>query len=96
MLRQGVPARDTGKPAMPFKEQQLKQLRAQCLVFLAFRQTVLLLPFGFEKNDLNDIFDVKLCCSMCRNGLAPKKLHLEIALGTAFSREGDWFYIYFI
>ncbi|RZC04584.1 chromatin structure-remodeling complex protein SYD-like isoform X1 [Glycine soja] len=58
MLRQGVPARDTGKPAMPFKEQQLKQLRAQCLVFLAFR-----------------------------NGLAPKKLHLEIALGTAFSRE---------
>ncbi|XP_017423795.1 chromatin structure-remodeling complex protein SYD isoform X2 [Vigna angularis] len=61
MLRQGVPPRDTGKstvPVMPFKEQQLKQLRAQCLVFLAFR-----------------------------NGLAPKKLHLEIALGTAFSRE---------
>ncbi|XP_027331720.1 chromatin structure-remodeling complex protein SYD [Abrus precatorius] len=61
MLRQGVPPRDTGKStvsAMPFKEQQLKQLRAQCLVFLAFR-----------------------------NGLAPKKLHLEIALGTAFSRE---------
>ncbi|KAG4932033.1 hypothetical protein JHK87_046035 [Glycine soja] len=61
MLRQGVSPRDTGKstvPAMPFKEQQLKQLRAQCLVFLAFR-----------------------------NGLAPKKLHLEIALGTAFSRE---------
>ncbi|KAK7387852.1 hypothetical protein VNO78_22648 [Psophocarpus tetragonolobus] len=67
MLRQGVPPRETGKStvpampavsAMPFKEQQLKQLRAQCLVFLAFR-----------------------------NGLAPKKLHLEIALGTAFSRE---------
>lgn len=51
MLRQGVPPRDTGKSpvpaapvpaapassAMPFKEQQLKQLRAQCLVFLAFR-----------------------------------------------------------
>jgi len=40
MLRQGVPPRDTGKstvPVMPFKEQQLKQLRAQCLVFLAFR-----------------------------------------------------------
>ncbi|KAJ1395171.1 SNF2-related, N-terminal domain [Sesbania bispinosa] len=67
MLRQGVPPRDTGKStapappassAMPFKEQQLKQLRAQCLVFLAFR-----------------------------NGLPPKKLHLEIALGTNFSRE---------
>ncbi|KAK7363636.1 hypothetical protein VNO77_05786 [Canavalia gladiata] len=67
MLRQGVPPRDTGKStatgmpassAMPFIEQQLKQLRAQCLVFLAFR-----------------------------NGLAPKKLHLEIALGTALSRE---------
>ncbi|XP_019437490.1 PREDICTED: chromatin structure-remodeling complex protein SYD-like isoform X2 [Lupinus angustifolius] len=65
--RQGVPSRDTGKstvttvpasPAMPFTEQQLKQLRAQCLVFLAFR-----------------------------NCLAPKKLHLEIALGATFSRE---------
>lgn len=39
-------SRDTGKSpvhvssastGMPFKEQQLKQLRAQCLVFLAFR-----------------------------------------------------------
>ncbi|KAL2339088.1 hypothetical protein Fmac_013534 [Flemingia macrophylla] len=67
MLRQGAPPRDSGKStvpamvpssAMPFKEQQLKQLRAQCLVFLAFR-----------------------------NGLAPKKLHLEIALGTTLSRE---------
>ncbi|XLS53910.1 hypothetical protein HN51_003665 [Arachis hypogaea] len=64
MLRQGVPPRDmarstiSGSSGVPFKEQQLKQLRAQCLVFLAFR-----------------------------NGLAPKQLHLEIALGTAFSRE---------
>ncbi|KAI4345492.1 hypothetical protein L6164_012612 [Bauhinia variegata] len=66
-LRKGVPPRDAGKSpvsgspassAMPFKEQQLKQLRAQCLVFLAFR-----------------------------NGLPPKKLHLEIALGTTFPRE---------
>lgn len=38
-------SRDTGKSPVslassagfPFKEQQLKQLRAQCLVFLAFR-----------------------------------------------------------
>ncbi|XP_059665229.1 chromatin structure-remodeling complex protein SYD [Cornus florida] len=61
-------SRDTGKspisqaPAasgMPFKEQHLKQLRAQCLVFLAFR-----------------------------NGLMPKKLHLEIALGNFFPKEG--------
>ncbi|XP_031493485.1 chromatin structure-remodeling complex protein SYD [Nymphaea colorata] len=37
---------------LPFKEQHLRQLRAQCLVFLAFR-----------------------------NGLVPRKLHLEIALG---------------
>ncbi|XP_052116778.1 chromatin structure-remodeling complex protein SYD isoform X32 [Arachis duranensis] len=65
MLRQGVPPRDMARSTIgrssgvPFKEQQLKQLRAQCLVFLAFR-----------------------------NGLAPKQLHLEIALGTAFSREG--------
>ncbi|CAK8563616.1 unnamed protein product [Lathyrus sativus] len=67
MLRQGVHPRDTGKspvPAaaasstMPFKENQLKQLRAQCLVFLAFR-----------------------------NGLPPKKLHLDVAFGTFFSRE---------
>ncbi|XP_008438779.2 chromatin structure-remodeling complex protein SYD isoform X1 [Cucumis melo] len=43
---------------LPFKEQQLKQLRAQCLVFLAFR-----------------------------NGLMPKKLHLEIALGNNFPKE---------
>lgn len=27
---------------LPFKEQQLKQLRAQCLVFLAFRLFILL------------------------------------------------------
>ncbi|XP_074271286.1 chromatin structure-remodeling complex protein SYD-like [Silene latifolia] len=55
--------RDTGKaPAitsMPFKEHHLKQLRAQCLVFLAFR-----------------------------NGLAPKRLHLEIALGNILTQEG--------
>ncbi|GAV63394.1 SNF2_N domain-containing protein/Helicase_C domain-containing protein [Cephalotus follicularis] len=65
MLRTTAP-RDTGKsfsqaPAfsgLPFKEQQLKQLRAQCLVFLAFR-----------------------------NGLMPKKLHLEIALGNIFPKE---------
>lgn len=40
MYRSAAP-RDTGKSpvssGMPFKEQQLKQLRAQCLVFLAFR-----------------------------------------------------------
>ncbi|KAJ1403187.1 chromatin structure-remodeling complex protein SYD [Sesbania bispinosa] len=69
ILKQGVPPRDRGKStapappassAFPSKEQQLKQLRAQCLVFLAFR-----------------------------NGLPAKKLHLEIALGTNFSREGD-------
>ncbi|KAI9115171.1 hypothetical protein K1719_014184 [Acacia pycnantha] len=65
--RPSGPPRDTGKSPVssalvssstPFREQQLKQLRAQCLVFLAFR-----------------------------NGLPPKKLHLEIALGTTFSRE---------
>lgn len=44
MTRNAGP-RDTGKSpvpqtsnaGLPFKEQQLKQLRAQCLVFLAFR-----------------------------------------------------------
>ncbi|CAI0627012.1 unnamed protein product [Linum tenue] len=60
-------SRDTGKspisqgnasPGMPFREQQLRQLRAQCLVFLAFR-----------------------------NGLAPKRLHLEIALGSIINRD---------
>ncbi|XP_071909795.1 uncharacterized protein [Coffea arabica] len=59
--------RDTGKSpvaqapvsGLPFKEHHLKQLRAQCLVFLAFR-----------------------------NGLMPKKLHLEIALGNFFPKEG--------
>ncbi|AEC08101.1 SNF2-related N-terminal domain [Arabidopsis thaliana x Arabidopsis arenosa] len=45
----------------PFREQQLKQLRAQCLVFLALR-----------------------------NGLVPKKLHVEIALRNTF-REEDGF-----
>ncbi|XP_070671595.1 chromatin structure-remodeling complex protein SYD-like isoform X3 [Malus domestica] len=49
----------SGSPGTPFQEQQLKQLRAQCLVFLAFR-----------------------------NGLMPKKLHLEIALGNIFPKEG--------
>ncbi|XP_050373563.1 chromatin structure-remodeling complex protein SYD [Argentina anserina] len=63
----GAASRDNGKSplhaasgssGMPFKEQQLKQLRAQCLVFLAFR-----------------------------NGLMPKKLHLEIALGNTSPKE---------
>ncbi|XP_038721523.1 uncharacterized protein LOC120013703 isoform X1 [Tripterygium wilfordii] len=67
LLRSSIP-RDAGKaplslaPAlsgMPFKEHQLRQLRAQCLVFLGFR-----------------------------NGLMPKKLHLEIALGSIFPKEG--------
>ncbi|KAK4787237.1 hypothetical protein SAY86_011070 [Trapa natans] len=62
-------ARDAGKslvsrastvPGTPFNEQQLKQLRAQCLVFLAFR-----------------------------NGLTPKQLHLEIALGNISPRDGS-------
>ncbi|PKI50378.1 hypothetical protein CRG98_029206 [Punica granatum] len=59
--------RDTGKslvfrasalPGTSFSQQQLKQLRAQCLVFLALR-----------------------------NGLTPKPLHLEIALGNIFPRD---------
>ncbi|XP_010247117.1 PREDICTED: chromatin structure-remodeling complex protein SYD isoform X2 [Nelumbo nucifera] len=66
-VRSGAP-RNTGKilvhesPAsssMPFKEQHLKQLRAQCLVFLAFR-----------------------------NGLVPKKVHLDYALGGITPKEG--------
>jgi hypothetical protein len=43
-----LPSRSTGPSPMshissntPFKEQQLKQLRAQCLVFLAFRSAFL-------------------------------------------------------
>ncbi|XP_039058330.1 chromatin structure-remodeling complex protein SYD-like [Hibiscus syriacus] len=52
------PSSQSASSGMPFKEQQLKQLRAQCLVFLAFR-----------------------------NGLMPKKLHLEIALGNISPRE---------
>ncbi|XP_057484084.1 chromatin structure-remodeling complex protein SYD-like isoform X2 [Actinidia eriantha] len=66
-MLKGAAPRDTGKspisqsagvPYMPFKEQHLKQLRAQCLVFLSFR-----------------------------NGMMPKKLHLEIALGNFFPKE---------
>ncbi|KAG7018651.1 Chromatin structure-remodeling complex protein SYD, partial [Cucurbita argyrosperma subsp. argyrosperma] len=53
---------------LPFKEQQLKQLRAQCLVFLAFRLPILL--------------NLQI-----QNGLMPKKLHLEIALGNNFPKE---------
>ncbi|XP_065863549.1 chromatin structure-remodeling complex protein SYD isoform X2 [Euphorbia lathyris] len=63
MLRAPTP-RDMGKSPVsqsgnPFNDQQLKQLRAQCLVFLAFR-----------------------------NGLVPKKLHLELALGNIFPKDG--------
>ncbi|KAL0435435.1 UNVERIFIED_CONTAM: Chromatin structure-remodeling complex protein SYD [Sesamum radiatum] len=65
-LVRATASRDSGKSpvpqassaGLPFKEQQLKQLRAQCLVFLAFR-----------------------------NGLMPKKLHLEIALGNFYTKE---------
>ncbi|PSR86840.1 Chromatin structure-remodeling complex protein like [Actinidia chinensis var. chinensis] len=67
-ILKGVAPRDTGRkspisqsagvPYMPFKEQHLKQLRAQCLVFLSFR-----------------------------NGMMPKKLHLEIALGNFLPKE---------
>ncbi|XP_031392371.1 chromatin structure-remodeling complex protein SYD isoform X3 [Punica granatum] len=53
-------SRASAVPGTPFSEQQLKQLRAQCLVFLAFR-----------------------------NGLTPKPLHLEIALGNIFPRDGS-------
>jgi hypothetical protein len=51
MIRSTSP-RDVGKSpvfqgsalsGMPFNEQQLRQLRAQCLVFLAFRWIALLL-----------------------------------------------------
>ncbi|KAG8636634.1 hypothetical protein MANES_15G017800v8 [Manihot esculenta] len=63
MVRPAAP-RDVGKSPVsqssnPFRDQQLKQLRAQCLVFLAFR-----------------------------NGLVPKKLHLELALGNIFPKDG--------
>ncbi|KAJ4968716.1 hypothetical protein NE237_015417 [Protea cynaroides] len=67
----GGTSRDSGKSLMPqppafsairFTEQQLKQLRAQCLVFLAFR-----------------------------NGLVPRKLHLEIALGENYRKEDGAF-----
>lgn len=65
------PSRDTGKlavlqapsvgPSMPFKEHHLKQLRAQCLVFLAFRNNLmpkklhLEIALGnfFPKEDIN-------------------------------------------
>ncbi|VFQ71574.1 unnamed protein product [Cuscuta campestris] len=59
MLRSAA-IRDTGKSlvANPFKEHHLKQLRAQCLVFLAFR-----------------------------NGMMPKKNHLEFALGNPSPQE---------
>ncbi|KAF6176620.1 hypothetical protein GIB67_034482 [Kingdonia uniflora] len=59
---------DTGKTPMAlsnassgmlFGEQHLKQLRAQCLVFLAFK-----------------------------NGVVPRKLHLDVALGDSYSKEG--------
>ncbi|XP_058199382.1 chromatin structure-remodeling complex protein SYD-like [Rhododendron vialii] len=49
-MHRGAAPRDTGKSAifqatgvsnMPFKEQHLKQLRAQCLVFLAFRNRMM-------------------------------------------------------
>ncbi|XP_056173698.1 LOW QUALITY PROTEIN: chromatin structure-remodeling complex protein SYD [Syzygium oleosum] len=63
MLPTSSTFKETGKrlavPGMLFKEQQLKQLRAQCLVFLAFR-----------------------------NGMAPKPLHLDIALGNMHQKEG--------
>ncbi|GFZ20673.1 P-loop containing nucleoside triphosphate hydrolases superfamily protein [Actinidia rufa] len=68
-MLKGAAPRDTGKspisqsagvPYMPFKEQHLKQLRAQCLVFLSFR-----------------------------NGMMPKKLHLEIALGNFLPKEDE-------
>ncbi|XP_048132070.1 chromatin structure-remodeling complex protein SYD isoform X3 [Rhodamnia argentea] len=63
MLPRSSTFKETGKrlsvPGMLFKEQQLKQLRAQCLVFLAFR-----------------------------NGMAPKPLHLDIALGNMYQKEG--------
>ncbi|XP_057546267.1 chromatin structure-remodeling complex protein SYD-like isoform X3 [Amaranthus tricolor] len=71
LCEMGIPgssvARDTGKfssnpvtvTSMPFKEHHLKQLRAQCLVFLAFR-----------------------------DGRPLNRLHLEIALGNIFPKEG--------
>jgi hypothetical protein len=80
----GLPEHRMPQPSaalnMPFKEHQLKQLRAQCLVFLAFRyalscdknsafsRLVILIHFGY-------------CCYLCRNNMATRKPHLDIALG---------------
>ncbi|CAA7396178.1 unnamed protein product [Spirodela intermedia] len=55
----GITTSQSLSSEMPFKEQHLKQLRAQCLVFLAFR-----------------------------NNVPPRKLHLEIALGESYPKEG--------
>lgn len=34
--------------------------------------------------------------SLCRNGLLPKKLHLEIALGNIFPKEGEYILLPFL
>lgn len=43
----GILSQASASPNMPFKEHHLKQLRAQCLVFLAFRHDVYPCP-NFE------------------------------------------------
>jgi hypothetical protein len=67
-------------PNMPFKEHQLKQLRAQCLVFLAFRYAL-----SCDRNSgffrLGTLIHFGYCCFLCRNNMPPRKPHLDIALG---------------
>lgn len=43
----GITTAQSSSSEMPFKEQHLKQLRAQCLVFLAFRHSSLPITFFF-------------------------------------------------
>ena len=94
-----LPSRSTGPSPMshtssntPFKEQQLKQLRAQCLVFLAFRSAFLfvylfLVVVSLSISRLQSMasklhFVVPMSAAFsCRNNLRPRKVHLEIALG---------------
>ncbi|XP_044970970.1 uncharacterized protein LOC123431207 isoform X1 [Hordeum vulgare subsp. vulgare] len=70
------------------EQRQLRQMRAQCLVFLAFKYVMLVskhLNLCKEWPGLIQLFlssrHVFVCATPYRNQMEPRKRHLEIALG---------------
>ncbi|XBI96452.1 hypothetical protein VPH35_032731 [Triticum aestivum] len=75
----------TARPATAaaYTQPQLRQMRAQCIVFLAFKYVMLgSKHLNLCRNSVVSFFHLHMCVCVCaRNQMEPRKRHLEIALG---------------